>query len=114
MIELKIIGNLGADAVMNKVESRSIINFAVCHSETYNKRNSEGRETKQFWADCAYNSDSEELLKMLTKGTLVYATGSPDTKVHIKKGSNEPVAVQYLRVSKIEILSKKRREELGV
>lgn len=110
MIEFKIIGNLGADAVMNKVESRSIINFSVCHSETYNKRNSEGKETKQFWADCAYNSESEELLNMLKKGVLVYATGSPDTRVHIKKGG-DPIAVQYLRVSKIEILSKRKRDD---
>ena len=113
MIEFKIIGNLGKDAVMNESEGKKIINFSVCHSESHNKRNSEGKETKQFWADCAYNSESEDLLKLLTKGTLVYATGKPDTKVHIK-ANGDPVAVQYLRVHKVEILSKKRREELGI
>jgi single-strand DNA-binding protein len=109
MIEFKIIGNLGDDAVMNEHDGKKIINFAVCHSEAYNKRNSVGKEIQQFWADCSYNSDSIELLGMLKKGTLVYATGRPDVKVHIKKDGT-PNASQYLRVSKIEILSKKKKE----
>lgn len=111
MIEFFIIGNLGADAVMNKNGDSSIINFSVCHSETTKKRQ-EAQETKKHWVDCAYFIDSSELLELLKKGTLVYAKGFPSTKVHMK--NNTPVSVQYLRVSKVEILSKKRKEELGL
>lgn len=108
MIEFSIIGNLGADAVMNNANGKPIINFAICRSESWKRRNG---EDKKYWVDCAYFNDSEELLNLLKKGVQVYAKGTPDVGVHIKKGTNEPVAVQYLRVSKIEILSKKRKEE---
>lgn len=112
MISFSIIGNLGADAVMNKNGEKSIINFSVCHSETTRKRQEE-QGIKKHWVDCAYFIDSPDLLELLKKGTLVYATGFPSTKVHILKDGT-PTGVQYLRVAKIEILSKKRREELGV
>lgn len=112
MIEFFIIGNLGADAVMNEHDNRKIINFSVCHSETTKKRQEE-QGTKQHWVDCAYFIDSPDLLELLKKGTLVYAKGFPSTKIHTRKDGT-PVSVQYLRVSKVEILSKKRREELGV
>lgn len=110
MIEFFIIGNLGADAVMNVAEGRSIINFAVCHSESW--RNREGnKEEKKQWVDCAYYSDSQELLDMLKKGVQVYAKGSPSVKIHVKK-DGDPTPVQYLRVSKMEVLSKKKKEAL--
>lgn len=109
MIEFFIIGNLGADAVMNIAGGRNIVNFAVCHSESWKNREGNKSEKKQ-WVDCAYYSDSHELLDMLRKGVQVYAKGSPEVKVHINK-EGDPIPVQYLRVSKIEILSKKKREE---
>lgn len=108
MIEFFMIGNLGADAVMNKIGDRPVLNFAVCHSESWRKRN-EGE--KKYWVDCAYMSDSDELLDLLRKGVQVYVKGTPDVKVHQPKNGADPVAVQYLRVSKIEILSKRKREE---
>lgn len=104
-----MIGNLGADAVMNKIGDKHIINFSVCHSESWKNR-PDNIETKKFWVDCAYFSDSNELVQMLLKGVQVYVKGSPDVKVHVKKITNEPIAVQYLKVSKIEILSKKKKE----
>ncbi len=107
MIEFFMIGNLGADAVENEVNSRKIINFAVCHSETWKKRNV---EEKKYWVDCAFFTDNPELVSMLTKGTQVYVKGTPEVKVHVKQ-NGDPIAVQYLRVSKVEILSKKKKEE---
>ena len=112
MIEFSMTGNLGADAVMNSIGEKKILNFNVCHSETWRNR-TENKETKKYWVDCAYFSDSEELLKMLTAGTLVYVRGTPETKIHIKKDST-PVSVQYLRVSKMEVLSKKSRKDESI
>lgn len=109
MIEFSMTGNLGADAVMNKIGEKPIINLNVCHSETWRNRD-ENKEAKKYWVDCAYFSDSEELLALLTRGTLVYVRGTPDTKVHVKKDGT-PVAVQYLRVSKLEVLSKRKKED---
>lgn len=109
MIELTIIGNLGADAVMNENPSsgKKILNFNICRSEVVKKRMEHAGEEKKQWVDCAYYCDDNELLKLLTKGTLVFAKGWPDVKVHIKTDKT-PVAVQYLKVSKVQILSFKK------
>ena len=109
MIEFSMTGNLGADAVMNEFNGVKILNFNVCHSETWKNRE-ENKESKKYWVDCAYFSESVELLSMLKSGTLVYVRGTPDTKVHVKKDGT-PIAVQYLRIAKLEVLSKRKREE---
>ena len=110
MIELTIIGNLGADAVMNETQSSTkIINFNICRSEVVKKRMNEAGEKKTNWVDCAYFSEDNDLLKLLTKGTLVFAKGWPEAKVFVKKDGT-PTAVQYLKVTKVEILSVKRKE----
>ena len=110
MIELILTGNLGADAKMNETPSKkSVINFNVCRSETIKKRLHEFGEEKKQWVDCAYFSDDIELLRLLTKGTLVLVKGWPEARVHIKTDGT-PSPVQFLKVSKIEILSIKRKE----
>jgi single-strand DNA-binding protein len=105
MIEFFITGNLGSDAVMNSMNGRGVINFLVCHSDAWRNRDG-NKETKKTWVDCAFVSDSQELLQKLTKGTLVYAKGTPSVKIHTPD-NGDPVAVQYLKVSKVEILHKK-------
>ena len=110
MIELTIIGNLGADAVINKTNGgTSIMNFNICRSEVVKKRMNEAGEKKTNWVDCAYFSEDNDLLKLLTKGTLVFAKGWPDVKIHVRKDGT-PTAVQSLKVTKVEILSVKRKE----
>lgn len=109
MIELTVIGNLGADAVMNenKTTGKKILNFNICRSEVVKRRMEAAGDEKKQWVDCAYFSDDEDLLKLLTKGTLVFVKGWPEARVHIKKDGT-PSPVQYLKVSKVEVLSIKR------
>lgn len=111
MIELTLIGNLGADAVMNENPSngRKILNFNVCRSEVVKRRMDQAGEEKKQWADCAFFTDDESLLRLLTKGTLVFVKGWPDVKIHFKKDGT-PSPVLYLKVSKVEVLSVKRKE----
>lgn len=108
MIEFFMIGNLGADAVVNIAAGQSVINFNVCHSESTKRRNAENGVVKN-WVDCAYYVDNPELVLLLTKGVQVYVKGFPLVKVHIDK-NGDPIPVQYLRVHKVEVLSKKKRE----
>lgn len=109
MVELFIIGNLGADAVTNVASGKPVINFNVCHSESTKRRNLENGISK-LWVDCAYFVDNPELVTLLTKGVKVYVKGMPFTKTHINK-DGDPISVQCLRVSKMEVLSVKRRQE---
>jgi single-stranded DNA-binding protein len=109
MIELFMIGNLGADAVVNVANGQPVINFNICHSESTKRRNLENGILK-VWVDCAYYVDNPELVSMLTKGVKVYVKGMPFTKTHINK-AGDPISVQCLRVHKMEVLSGKRKEE---
>jgi single-stranded DNA-binding protein len=111
MIEFFMIGNLGADAVVNIAGGQTVINFNVCHSESNKRRNAEAGNVVKNWVDCAYYADNPELVLLLTKGVQVYVKGFPLVKIHINK-EGDPVAVQYLRVHRVEILSKKKRGEL--
>lgn len=111
MIEFFMIGNLGADAVVNIAGGQPVINFSVCHSESTKRRNAENGVLKN-WVDCAYYADNKELVEMLTKGVQVYVKGFPLVKVHINK-EGDPIPVQYLRVHKIEVLSRKKKEDLA-
>lgn len=107
-----MIGNLGADAVVNNAFGQPVINFSVCHSESTKRRNTENGVLKN-WVECAYYADNKELVEMLTKGVQVYVKGFPLVKVHVPKGGGDPIPVQYLRVHKIEVLSRKKKEDLA-
>jgi len=109
MIEFFMIGNIGADAVVNIASGQTVINFSVCHSESTKRRGEENSVLKN-WVDCAYYVDNPELVALLTKGTKVYVKGFPLVKVHIDK-KGDPIPVQYLRVHKVEVLSYKKKDE---
>lgn len=110
MIELTIIGNLGADAIINDAPKGKVINFAICRADTLRDANGQPYKKKQ-WVDCAYFNveNPEALAKLLTKGTQVHAKGWPESKVHIKQ-NGDPVGVQYLKVRSMEILSIKKKD----
>ena|SRR5688572_28415784 len=109
MIEFFMIGNLGGDAVLNMANGKPVINFSVCRIETWKKRMGEDDSNKKIWVDCAYYVDNPELLKLLSKGTQVFVKGTPSVKMHYPKGG-DPFALQHLTVSKVDILSIKKRD----
>jgi single-stranded DNA-binding protein len=107
MIELFIVGNLGADAVANVAGGRPVINFNVCHSESTKRRNIENGILK-VWVDCAYYVENPELVSLLTKGVKVVVKGHPFVKTHINK-EGDPISVQCLRVRTMEVLSSQKK-----
>lgn len=107
MIVFSMTGNLGNDAVMTEANGKKVINFNVCHSESWKTKEGE-RSSKQYWVDCDYFSEDEILLKMLTKGSLVHVSGGKvESRIHFRKSDNAPMPIQYLKVSKVEILNQK-------
>lgn len=80
MLQLSIIGNLGADAELRSYNGQEFIAFRVAHTEKYT--DSQGQTQEQTtWVDCTKNGANTELLKYLTKGTKVYVVGRPQFRI---------------------------------
>ena len=101
MVKIQVIGHLGKDAVVNTVSGKTVINFAVAHTEKY--KDVQGNVvSKTIWVDCAQWTDKTGLVPYLKKGTQVYVEGQPDVQTYSKDG----IAVGKLvcRVSSIQLL----------
>ncbi len=102
MIKLQIIGNLGRDCVVNNVNGKSVINFAVAHTEKF--KNAQGvQQDKTIWVDCAYWTDRVAIAPYLKKGTMVFAEGQPDIRNYTTK-EGAPGTSLTLRVQSVQLL----------
>jgi single-strand DNA-binding protein len=102
MIKLQIIGNLGKDCVVNTVNSKSVINFTVAHTEKY--KDSQGvNQEKTTWADCAYWTDRTAIAPYLMKGQLVFVEGQPEAR-SFQRNDGTPGASLSVRVREIQLL----------
>lgn len=78
MIKLQVIGHLGKDALVNTVNSKTVINFNVAHTEKFTS-NGEKKE-RTTWVNCAYWTDKTAVAPYLKKGVQVYVEGTPDVR----------------------------------
>ncbi len=102
MIKLQVIGNLGKDCIVKEVKGKTVINFSVAHSEKY--KDAEGNlKERTTWVECAYWSDRTAIAPYLTKGTTVYAEGSPEADAYMNK-DNQAAATLRMRVQNIQLL----------
>jgi single-strand DNA-binding protein len=105
MIKLTAIGHLGKDAVVNNVNGKQVINFAVAHAEKY--KNAQGEQIdKTIWIDCSYWTDKTAIASYLKKGTQVYVEGQPEATSYEKDGKSYPKLV--CRVGSIQLLGSKQ------
>lgn len=105
MIKLQVIGNLGRDAVVNNVNGKSVINFAVAHTEKY--KNAQGvQQDKTTWVDCAYWTDRTAVAPYLKKGTQIYVEGQPDVRNYTTK-EGVPGSSLTLRVLSVQLIGSK-------
>ena len=102
MIKLQVIGNLGKDCIVKEVNGTNVINFSVAHSERY-KDNQGNQKERTTWVECAYWSEKTAVAQYLTKGTKVYAEGTPEADAYTNK-ENQPAATLRMRVSNIQLL----------
>ncbi|MES2850072.1 MAG: single-stranded DNA-binding protein [Bacteroidota bacterium] len=109
MIKLQVIGNLGKDCIVKEVNGKSVINFSVAHTERF--KDSQGNlKERTTWVECAYWSDRTAIAPYLTKGTTVYAEGSPEADAYINK-DNQAAATLRMRVQNIQLLGSKNNAD---
>lgn len=102
MIKLQVIGNLGKDCIVKEVNGKNVINFSVAHTERF--KDSQGNlKERTTWVECAYWTDRTAIAPYLTKGTTVYAEGSPEADAYLNK-ENQAAATLRMRVQTIQLL----------
>jgi single-strand DNA-binding protein len=105
MVKIELIGNLGQDATVNTVNSKTVINFSVAHTEKY--KNKDGEDVSNTtWVSCAYWTDRINVASYLKKGTQVYVEGKPEAKIYMN-ASNQAQPQLHLRVTSLQLLSSK-------
>ncbi|MEO8172797.1 MAG: single-stranded DNA-binding protein [Sediminibacterium sp.] len=108
MIKLQVIGNLGKDALVNNVNGKNVINFAVAHTERF--KDAQGNQKdKTTWVDCAYWTDRTAVAPYLKKGTQVYVEGQPDVRTYTTQDGRQGATLS-LRVLSVQLLGSKTSE----
>jgi len=110
MIKLQVIGNLGKDCIMKEVNGKNVINFSVAHTEKYKDAQGNQKE-KTIWVECAYWTDRTAISPYLTKGTMVFAEGSPEVESYMNR-DNQPAATLRLRISNVQLLGNRNNNNV--
>jgi len=111
MIKMQVIGNLGKDCTVNTVNGKNVINFTVAHTEKY-KDSSGNQQEKTTWVDCAYWTDRTAVAPYLTKGTQVYAEGTPEVR-SFQRSDGTAGASLSMRVREVQLLGRKGENNGG-
>lgn len=106
MLQLEIIGNLGADAQVMTSNGKPFVSFNVAHTERWQGDDGVKHEQTQ-WVSCALNGDGGNLLQYLKKGTTVYAIGRVSTRVFSSEKERRMVAGLNLFINHIELVGGK-------
>ena len=106
MIKLQIIGNLGKDCIVKEINGKHVINFSVAHSERFKDAQGNQKE-RTTWVECAYWSDKTAIAPYLTKGTTVYAEGTPEADAYTNK-EGQAASTLRMRVQNVQLLGSNR------
>ena len=103
MVQLQIIGHVGADAVIKQVNGKNVINFSVADTEKFKNKDGIAVENTT-WIECGQWAEKTGVAAYLKKGTLVCVVGKPMASAYTNK-DGKPAASLKLNVSRIELLS---------
>lgn len=108
LLKLQIIGNVGADAVVNNVNGKQVINFNVCHTERF-KDNNGVENNRSTWINCSFWTERTAVAQYIKKGNQIYVEGQPTTDTYTKEGKT--FAQLKLRVTNIQLLSSNQNNQ---
>lgn len=106
MLQISIIGALGADAQVRIANGKNFVSFNVATNERYTKSDGTTVETTT-WVNCTLPGDGGNLLQYLRKGTLVYCSGHGSARVYSSPKEKAMVAGIDCRVDMLELVGGK-------
>lgn len=106
MLQVEIIGNLGADAHEESVNGISFLSFNVAHRDTWVSRDGVKHE-QTTWVSCAMGGNYQGVKPFLVKGKSVYVQGRLSTRVYSSPKERRMVAGLNCAVDKLELIGGK-------
>lgn len=105
MLQVTLIGNLGAAAEVKVADGREFVTFRVAHNESYSDT-AGNKVEKSMWIDCTMNCNGGRpaVLPYLQPGTLVCVQGSMSTRVYSSQKDRCMKAGVTIHVQRIELL----------
>lgn len=102
MLQITLVGNLGADAQFQEKDSSKFTTFRVAHNERW--KGADGvTHDNVMWVDCILN-DHPKVAEFLKAGTMVCVQGSASLRVYSSEKDRCMKAGMTIRVRHIELL----------
>lgn len=102
MLQVIIVGNLGADAKMQESEGRKFTSFRVAHNERWKDQNGQEHSTTQ-WVDCTMN-EWPKVAEYLKAGTTVAVIGSATLRTYSSEKDRCIKAGMRVQVRNVELI----------
>lgn len=103
MLQLQVIGNLGADAEVKNINGKSFLSFNIGHNDSYTDQHGNKHEST-IWVQCAMNGNYDKLAQYLTKGKTVFAEGPCNVRVYSSPKLRQMVAGLSMTVTNIRLV----------
>ncbi|MEQ9262680.1 MAG: single-stranded DNA-binding protein [Owenweeksia sp.] len=109
MERTEIIGNIGKEGELKKINERWVLNFSVAVNHSYTENGEKVESTN--WFNCSKWSDHKMgVAPYLTKGTSVFVSGTLNPS-HYRDAQGEVVIDRKLNARLIQLISSKKEEE---
>ena len=102
MLQVIIVGNLGADAKMQESEGRKFTSFRVAHNERWKDQRGQEHSTTQ-WVDCTMN-EWPKVAEYLKAGTTVAVIGSATLRTYSSEKDRCIKAGMRVQVRNVELI----------
>lgn len=104
MNQFQFIGHIGQDAVVNTLQSGTVvINFSIAVTEKYLDKSGVKNE-KTIWVACSKFGEKTKVAEYLKKGSLVFVSGKVSADTYQTKGG-EHLAQIKCNVDFIELIT---------
>ena len=103
MLQITVVGNLGADAKVQESNGKKFVSFNVGHNEKWSDQNGTEHVSTQ-WVSCVINNDGGNLIHYLKKGKTVFVIGRGSTRVYSSEKERRMVAGLNVSVDRIELI----------
>lgn len=107
-----LIGRVGMDATINDVSNgKKVVNFSVCHSETY-KDTIGVKHEKSQWFSCSYFTERLNIAQYIRKGDNIYVEGKVEATIYNDKLGKPQVQLKLI-VSSIQLIGNSNNQSQG-
>lgn len=103
MLELQVIGNLGADAQVKEANGSKFVSFNVAHTERWVDAAGVYHESTT-WVSCAWSGDGGKALPYLVSGQKVFVSGRASQRIYSSPTEKKMVPGLNLSVTKLEFI----------